>query len=202
MVYTKHNLDAQVNCVDVSVNKGIVIAATKRGSIYMYNSSKGEPLWNLSIQNEVGNPFNMAICRVSKMFGTVLCYCCNYDTEPAKLYLISSSGEILNEHVVADNDKYHEIQFTKSGNSAVCGGMNKLVVIYNLPSFTSNRQLNDANDVIKCITSDKEERYILSGLANGNVLLYSYPQSAQTETPKVQNRHSLYSVKSSPFQMK
>jgi len=202
MIYTKTNLDAEVNCVDVSVNKGIVIAATKRGTIYMFNSSKGEPLWNMNLRTESDDPYNITMSRVSKMFGTVLCYCCTDESESAKMYLISSSGEVLNEHLVADNDEYQEIQFTKSGNGAVCGVMNKLVVIYNLPSFTSHRQLNDANDVIQCIASDKEERYILSGLANGNVVLYSYPQSAQTEPPKVQRGKSLYSVKSSPFQIK
>ena len=148
MVYQKTKHDSEINCVDISIEKGLIVVGTKTGSVYMYNSSKGDRLWMKTIKNEQYNTcYNVAICKVSKTFGTVLCYCCNYDNNPARLYLFSNSGELLNQHIIQENDKYHEISFSKSGNNVCCGGLNKSIVIYNLPSFNIGRQLNDANEL-------------------------------------------------------
>ena len=190
--------DAPVNCVDVSVEKGVVTVATQSGSLYMYSSSKGELLWSYTLESSTA----IAMCRVSGVFGTVLCYACDFEKNAAMLFLFSCNGELLAQHEVAENDKYHALRFGKSGNSACCGGLNKSLVLYELPSFSIKMALGADDQVVRHVSTDKEEKYLFCGLDNGHVLLYSYPQSAQTETPKPAHRKSLYAVKSSPFQLK
>eukprot|EP01084_Bolivina_argentea_P140900 247641_1 len=211
MVYTKNKHDSEINCVDIAIEKGIIIVGCKSGTIYMYNSSKGNKLWsiNISQQQNINNKnikSNIAICKVSKTFATVVCYVCNYDNKPAKLYLFNNSGKLINKHIINNNDKYHEISFSKQGNNICCGGLNKSIIIYNLPSFNILRKLNDSNDVIRHVLTDRDERYIFAGSSNGNILLYSYPESAQKITPKLPHRKSLYGVagnakKNNPFQL-
>ena len=115
----------------------------------------------------------LTICRVSSVFGHVLCY----SKQTKDIFLYSSAGE-LESYANSRDDIYYDIQFSKTGNHLICGGTEKIIRIKELPSFKTRKKFEDPKKEIRSIYLDKDETYILVGDKSGNVLVYSLPQKA------------------------
>jgi len=197
---------APIMSVCCSLKSGIIACCSKGGIINTYNSSTGEHLSmlqpfidrfklitheqnetktnntdiikpiinnNNSLQDIDIKDGELNMIKVSHTFGRLICY----SSDKRLIFLYSSNGKLLNYYNTKD-DIFYDIKFSKNGNHIVCGGKNKCIRIYDLPSFKAKKKLKEPKSVIRNIVLDKDETYMLVGLANGYILVYSLPEKA------------------------
>jgi len=114
----------------------------------------------------------LTICRVSSVFGHVLCY----SNETKDLFLYHGGQLVSFSH--SRDDEYFDVQFSETGNHIVTGGSEAVVRVKELPSFKTKKKLADPKKPIRSIFLDKDETYMFVGLSDGNVMVYSLPQKA------------------------
>eukprot|EP01084_Bolivina_argentea_P137792 242679_1 len=184
-----HVLDNQlapVICVDISVSAGLIACCLLNGLIKIYNS---RTIQQISAQNTyISNQhvyftysyFKPTILRISEAFGHIICH----SQETETLFMLSSTGILVNK-IDTNNDIYYDIKISKCGQYIICGGKEGTMRVKELPSFRTVKKFHHLTKKIKCVFLDKNEKYILTGLSDGHVMVSSIDQKQKQNDCKV-----------------
>ncbi|KAH3744448.1 neurobeachin 2 [Pelomyxa schiedti] len=154
--------DDEVTCLDINYELDITVSGSKDGTCILHTMRRGQFVWSVKLPGVT----SVTMVKISPVHGNVVVY----SAEQFTLYLLSVDGKLLTRTLL--HEKLGDIIISRDGYFVITGGNRNTVVVRKLHNLKFAHKYS-VSCPITSLAMAVEERHLLVGLTDGNLLIIS-----------------------------